>query len=329
MSSIHRSDDRLQESTEMTTIDAETKPTGKGWKIGLWAAQLALAAMFLMAGITKLTSSPTDMVAMGMAWAENAPVGLIRRDESTPSIALGSQKTTLIVLHAGATKPVEAPFTGMYHIAIGGRSQTEFSWILARLLHLNIRVGPTDHLLAKSLYLTDPDGLEIEITFETPERFGHYGDMSGGLTLYDVEGRPHSGRGPLDVPAELRHAEGADPMEAMADDSYLAHLHFKVASLEPALDWFETLGFQRHLTLSHWGFADMGAGRPKTHRFAMNIWAGPNRPAAPSDMARLLRYELIADDPAVLTNAPLKHDGTVLRGIDPTGVGVTLRSAAT
>lgn len=78
MNSIHRSDGRLQESTEMTTIDAETKPTGKGWKIGLWAAQLALAAMFLMAGITKLISSPTDMVAMGMAWAENAPVGLIR-----------------------------------------------------------------------------------------------------------------------------------------------------------------------------------------------------------------------------------------------------------
>ncbi len=62
----------------MTSIDAKLTPTGKGWTIGLWVAQVALAAMFLMAGFMKLTSSPTDMVAMGMLWAENAPVALIR-----------------------------------------------------------------------------------------------------------------------------------------------------------------------------------------------------------------------------------------------------------
>ncbi|MGJ8584162.1 MAG: DoxX family protein [Marinosulfonomonas sp.] len=62
----------------MTSIDAEMTPTGKGWTIGLWVAQAALAAMFLMAGFMKLTSAPADMVAMGMLWAENAPVALIR-----------------------------------------------------------------------------------------------------------------------------------------------------------------------------------------------------------------------------------------------------------
>lgn len=62
----------------MTTIDAEMKPKSNGWNIGLWVAQVALAAMFAMAGFMKLTSAPADMVAMGMLWAENAPVGLIR-----------------------------------------------------------------------------------------------------------------------------------------------------------------------------------------------------------------------------------------------------------
>ena len=62
----------------MTTIDSNTAPTSKKWNIGLWVAQLALAAMFLMAGFMKLTTSPADMAAMGMLWAENAPVALIK-----------------------------------------------------------------------------------------------------------------------------------------------------------------------------------------------------------------------------------------------------------
>ncbi len=71
--------DGLQEETrDMTTFDTNVAATGKGWTIGLWAAQAILAAVFIMAGLTKLTSAPADLVAMGMGWAENAPVALIR-----------------------------------------------------------------------------------------------------------------------------------------------------------------------------------------------------------------------------------------------------------
>lgn len=63
---------------KMTTFNTNTQPTSKAWNIGLWVAQAALAAMFLMAGFMKLTSAPADMVAMGMLWAENTPVALIR-----------------------------------------------------------------------------------------------------------------------------------------------------------------------------------------------------------------------------------------------------------
>lgn len=62
----------------MTTIDTNPTQPSKAWTIGLWVAQLALAAMFLMAGFMKLMSSPAEMVTMGMLWAENAPVVLIK-----------------------------------------------------------------------------------------------------------------------------------------------------------------------------------------------------------------------------------------------------------
>ena len=62
----------------MTTNETNTASSSKKWNIGLWVAQAALAAMFLMAGFMKLTSGPADLVAQGMAWAENAPVALIK-----------------------------------------------------------------------------------------------------------------------------------------------------------------------------------------------------------------------------------------------------------
>jgi putative oxidoreductase len=62
----------------MASIDAKMTAPSKGWNIGLWVAQAALAAMFLMAGFMKLTTAPAEMVAMGMLWAENTPVAVIR-----------------------------------------------------------------------------------------------------------------------------------------------------------------------------------------------------------------------------------------------------------
>ena len=62
----------------MTTIDTNPVQTSKGWNIGLWVAQALLAAMFLMAGATKLMSGSAELVAMGMGWAENAPFLLIK-----------------------------------------------------------------------------------------------------------------------------------------------------------------------------------------------------------------------------------------------------------
>ncbi|MEP2981352.1 MAG: DoxX family protein [Lentilitoribacter sp.] len=62
----------------MNMNDETKQPKSKKWNIGLWVSQALLAVVFLMAGFTKLTSSPADMVAMGMLWAENSPISLIR-----------------------------------------------------------------------------------------------------------------------------------------------------------------------------------------------------------------------------------------------------------
>lgn len=265
----------------------------------------------------------TDLDRAVAFWCD--AIGLVDRHQQGPGIALGTATTTLIVLHSGASRPVNPRHTGMYHVAIGVPDQAEFSRVLARLITKRIPVSPTDHLASKSIYFADPDGLEIELILETPERFGKFGDLSRGLILYDVDGNPHSGREALDVEYELSFAKGADVDADLSDGGFLAHVHFKVGGLEEGNSWFEQFGFTRSLMLENWGFSDMGVKGGFAHRLAMNIWAGPNMPAAPDDMARMVRYELRVHDAEMMDSIQgLQAEGDNLTGIDPMGVQIAL-----
>jgi hypothetical protein len=61
------------------------------------------------------------------------------------------------------------------------------------------RIAPIDHTMSKAIYLTDSDCLGVEITLETPERFGGYNVASRRCALIDAEGRVRAGGEPLDV----------------------------------------------------------------------------------------------------------------------------------
>jgi hypothetical protein len=52
--------------------------TGRGWTIALWTAQIALAIFFGMTGYFKGFTSPGALEQMGIAWAAEAPIGLLR-----------------------------------------------------------------------------------------------------------------------------------------------------------------------------------------------------------------------------------------------------------
>ncbi|WP_299810945.1 VOC family protein [uncultured Roseibium sp.] len=266
----------------------------------------------------------TDLARAVDFWTRVLGLGIRQQDGSTAE--LGTRKKTLIVLLAGALRPVRREHLGLYHVAIGVPDQAEFSRILARLIKTGVPVSPTDHLLSKSIYLSDPDGLGIEIVYETPERFGRFGDLSRGLAMYDIDGNPHSGREPLDVQAELRHARGADLGAPLSDEASLAHLHLQIPALDSATQWFEGIGFSRSLMIPGFGFADMNFGGRSLHRLGLNIWAGQNLSPAPPFMARLTGYTLHVHDPAIMAKARglLKTSGTKLTGFDPSGTEMSL-----
>lgn len=266
----------------------------------------------------------TDLDRAVQFWT--SVLALRQRVHDGAGVALGTSEQTLFVLHPGAKQVMNPRHLGMYHVALGVPSQLEFSRLMRRLLERKIPISIVDHLMSKAIYLHDPDGLGIEIAFETPERFAHFGDKSRDFTMFDSNGQSHNGREPLEMESELAHAQGSDVNAELSSDAFVAHLHLQVNALDTAAQWFEKLGFSRNLFLPKMGFCDLAAGAAYTHRLAVNTWAGSNLSPAPTDMARLLSYHLNIDDANVLANTRrLKSVEKGLQLLDPAGVTAVLK----
>lgn len=273
-----------------------------------------------------VTLSVTNLDRAWAFWTE--VMGFVHRPDEGPGLALGTADRTLVVLAPGATSPVARYHSGLYHVAFRMPSQAEFSRRMWRFYQLQVPVSPVDHLMSKALYLDDPDGHGIEIALETPERFGRFTTEDGRFAMRDAEGRPHGGREPLDIRAELAQADDTDPALPLHRDATVAHLHLHVPALDASLRWFEGIGFARNLHMPDFGMADMGTGAPYTHRLAMNLWAGPGARPAPEPSARLLSYRLETTDPETFAAARSRlaeiPGSGVLTGTDPAGITVTL-----
>lgn len=57
---------------------AAATPSSLRWNIGLWAAQIALALLYLMGVWMHLLLSPEEAAAMGAVWMSEAPIAFVR-----------------------------------------------------------------------------------------------------------------------------------------------------------------------------------------------------------------------------------------------------------
>lgn len=114
-------------------------------------------------------------------------VGLSQLESEGEELHLGAGGRELVVLHPGAERGVARGHSGLYHLAIHLPDETEFARVLWRLIVAGYPHAPTDHTMSKSTYLTDPDGLGVELALETPERLGSWTSEPSGPRVIDVE----------------------------------------------------------------------------------------------------------------------------------------------
>jgi catechol 2,3-dioxygenase len=169
---------------------------------------------------------------------------------------------------------------GLFHFAILLPDRASLGRILQRLTSAGIQVGMSDHAVSEALYLTDPDGLGIEIYADRPRaEWQHRGNELHMVTE------------PLDTDALLR-AAGSTPWTGVPKGTTIGHAHLHVGDLESALAFYHgALGLDL-MAWSYPGAIFLSAGGYH-HHLGANIWAGPAAAKPASDEAQLLDWELV------------------------------------
>ena len=215
-------------------------------------------------------------------------VGLAPLPPSGSTIRLGAAGRELVVLHPDAQRPVVTRTSGLYHLAIVVPDRHELARVIGRLARLRWEQYPTDHVMTKANYLWDPDGNGIEIYTETPED-GTMGMLNGTFGAWDKNGRPRSGREPIDLEELFSHLREDDRLDApMPEGTKMGHVHLHVADVNDALRFYHDLvGFDVMGHVPGVGFVSAGGYH---HHLGLNEWAGHGARPAPPGAAGLRRF---------------------------------------
>jgi catechol 2,3-dioxygenase len=137
----------------------------------------------------------------------------------------------------------------------------------------------SDHFVSEAVYLTDPDGLGIEV----------YADRPRDAWRYD-ERQLRMATNHLDVDDLVRSAHG-EHWIGMPAGTVLGHVHLYVDDIDKAEAFYhDALGFDK-VVWSYPGALFMSAGGYH-HHLGTNTWAKGASPATDAD-ARLLEWEIV------------------------------------
>jgi catechol 2,3-dioxygenase len=251
-------------------------------------------------------------------------VGLDLIAEAGNELRLGVGGKVLIVLETGAVRPVVQRTTGLYHVAIHVPKRTDMAQLAVRALQRGVRIAPTDHLVSEAIYLWDLDGNGIEITFETPWR-GTLGDPESGAYATTAEGKPHSGREPIDMDDLLGELGEKPTLEArMPEGTRIGHVHVHVNDLHQSMRFYrDGIGFGGLFIIKSFGMGDVGLDYTP-HTIAFNIWSGPNATQAPAGSAGLRWFTIVVPDAQTLDDVRARL--TALKfGFDEVAGGIEVR----
>ncbi|HEV2530024.1 MAG TPA: VOC family protein [Thermomicrobiales bacterium] len=243
-------------------------------------------------------------------------VGLELIGDAEDGIQLGAGGRSLVVLHPGATGPAPRARSGLYHLALHLPTLHGFARVVGRLHAAGVQHYPTDHLMHYADYIDDPDGNGLELAFETRDRLGSARMGPNGPELTDAEGRPHSGRAPIDLAWLFSHIPGGDVTPGLPAGTFMGHVHLRVADIDETVAYYrDVIGFTLNMYMIGLGAADMSAGGSFPHRLAANVWESAGRGQRPTGASGLRYVTLVLRSPGDLaaTVARVEAAGGIAR----------------
>jgi len=205
---------------------------------------------------------------------------VLSSDDGTAVLGPHGDDTSLVALREKrgvARAPLRGAF-GLFHFAILMPDRAALGRFAEHLTGRAVRVGMADHLVSEALYLTDPDGLGIEVYADRPRERWQY---VGGELAMTTE--------PLDIASVIRSGRG-EPWRGAPAGTTIGHMHLHVGDLDRASAFYHSaLGLDR-MVWSYPGALFMSAGGYH-HHLGTNTWS-PG-PSANDSQARLLEWELV------------------------------------
>ena len=265
------------------------------------------------------------VLGMQIHWREGASAGL------------GAGEQDLLRLTEGPGARRSRGTTGLYHFAFMYPNRKELARATARLFQLRYPNSPTDHTVSESIYLDDPEGQTIELYILTLYR-GEIGVVDGNLTLHRFDGKPATGRDPLDVKDLFLELSPQDRLDLpLPKGTTLGHVNLYEASLEKTMHFYhDVLGFETGPVSSNFQMGEVGLSTDRPHVVAFNTWQGEGaRPASTNSLGiRYFTIELPDENELEHVLERVQKDGIVTNeteeGIlvqDPGSIGVVLKTA--
>ena len=199
------------------------------------------------------------------------------------SVSLGPHGEDREIIHLRQLKnarPVpKRGLLGLYHFAILLPDRASLGRFVAHLSDIGAYAGMSDHFVSEAVYLTDPDGLGIEVYADRPREAWRYDERQLFMTTNH-----------LNVDDLIKSARG-ERWTGMPAGTVLGHVHLYVGDIEKAEAFYhDALGFDK-VVWSYPGALFMSAGGYH-HHLGANTWARGAPPATDAD-ARLLEWEII------------------------------------
>jgi catechol 2,3-dioxygenase len=217
-----------------------------------------------------------------LAFYENV-LGLREISRTVESASLGAHDDDLEIVHLHHLKtarPVpRRGLLGLYHFAILLPDRASLGRFVAHLGEIGAYAGMSDHFVSEAVYLTDPDGLGIEVYADRPRDAWRYDERQLYMTTNH-----------LDVDDLIKSA-GGERWNGMPAGTVLGHVHLYVDDIAKAESFYhDALGFDK-VVWSYPGALFMSAGGYH-HHLGTNTWARGAPPASDED-ARLLEWEIV------------------------------------
>jgi catechol 2,3-dioxygenase len=224
---------------------------------------------------------------------------VVERSAGSAMLAAHDDDHVLVELHEkhGIRPVARRGAIGLYHFAILLPNRAALARFVAHLSAIGAYAGMSDHFVSEAVYLTDPDGLGIEVYADRPREKWQVTERQVVMTTI-----------PLDV-GDLVAAAHGEAWTGAPPGTVIGHVHLYVRDIDEAAAFYHAgLGFDK-IVWNYPGALFMSAGGYH-HHLGTNTWAA-QAALATDDDARLLDWELVlpgADDVAK-ASASLQSSG--------------------